>query len=213
MQNIFNQYKILAAQKSFFLQLITSVALFVLSLSFNYYANNYTATHIGTPISDLILDHIPTFKVDDIFYEGGLLIAAFVAFLSLTKPRRIPFVLKSVGVFFCVRSFFLILTHLSPPLHAATLPTSNFLERLVSGSGDDLFFSGHTGFPFLMALLFWQNKNLKIIFVVATLIFAGAALLGHLHYSIDVFSAFFITYGIYQISSILFKTDKQLFLG
>ena len=104
-----------------------------------------------------------------------------------------------------------ILTHLAPPLHATALPVSNFVERLVSGSGDDLFFSGHTGFPFLMSLLFWKEKPLRFIFLALTLLFGGAALLGHLHYSIDVFSALFITYGIFNISRWLFKKDYRFF--
>jgi len=211
LQSILNRYKFLKSHKAFLLQLFLAVVLFSISLSFNYYANNYTAGLTGKPVNDIILDHLPTWKVDDIFYEGGLIFAGFVAALCLYKPHRIPFLLKSLAVFYVVRSFFLVLTHLAPPLHAIALPTSNFVERLVSGSGDDLFFSGHTGFPFLMMLLFWDEKILRYIFLATTLLFGTAALLGHLHYSIDVFSALFITYGIFQISKWLFKKDYEFF--
>jgi hypothetical protein len=42
------------------------------------------------------------------------------------------------------------------------------------------------------------------------LVFGVVVLLGHLHYSIDVLSAFFISYGIYRIAEIIFHKDKML---
>jgi len=38
-----------------------------------------------------------------------------------------------------------------------------------------------------------------------------AVLLGHIHYSIDVFSALFITYGIFVIAKKVFARDYLLF--
>jgi len=109
-----------------------------------------------------------------------------------------------------VRSVFVTLTHLG--VSPADLPAdfnSNFIKRL--SYGGDLFFSGHTGMPFLMALVFWQNKKLRI-FCIASAIFFGAVVLAvHMHYSIDVLAAFFITYTIYHLAETFFKKDYQLF--
>lgn len=211
MSTLLARYRALKFNKTFYLQLLIAILLFSFSMFLNYYANNYTLIHSSSSVSDIVLDNIRTYQVDDIFYEGGLIFFCIVCFLGLYKPHRIPFMLKSIGVFFVVRSFFLILTHLAPPLHGSILPTNNFVERLIAGSGDDLFFSGHTGFPFLMALLFWDNLWLRLGFIATCVLFGTAALLGHLHYSIDVFSAFFITYGIYHIAVRLFKKDYIFF--
>jgi membrane-associated phospholipid phosphatase len=62
----------------------------------------------------------------------------------------------------------------------------------------DLFFSGHTGTMFLIFLLV-ENKTLKTIFLVATILVGSAVLLQHVHYTIDVFVAPFVAYGSYRI--------------
>jgi hypothetical protein len=83
------------------------------------------------------------------------------------------------------------------------------LNKLLFGA--DSFFSGHTGMPFLGALVFWDDKLVRWVYILASIFFAIVVLLGHLHYSIDVFSAFFITYSIYRIADISFNKDKEVF--
>jgi len=59
-----------------------------------------------------------------------------------------------------------------------------------------------------MALLFWKNKIMRYIFIFGALSFGVIVLLGHLHYSIDVLAAFFITYTINHLCEILREQDK-----
>jgi len=211
MRKITKRYLSLKSHKIFFIQLVMGILFLTLSLFFNYYAQAYTATHSSNYVSDIILDHLPSKNVDDIFLEGMLVFIAFVTLLGLHKPGRIPFILKASALFIFIRAIFITLTHLAPPLHTEVVNSVSFWEKLLSGSGDDLFFSGHTGFPYLMALIFWQNKFLRWLFLATSAFFGGAVLLGHLHYSIDVFSAFFITYGIFNIALRLFKNDYKFF--
>jgi hypothetical protein len=48
--------------------------------------------------------------------------------------------------------------------------------------GGDLFFSGHTGLPFLMALLFWENLRLRVLFIASSVFFGIIVLMGHILY-------------------------------
>ncbi|HYV33904.1 MAG TPA: phosphatase PAP2-related protein [Candidatus Limnocylindria bacterium] len=211
MSKIFHRYRALKSHKVFYLQLATGLLLMCLALFFNNYANNYTSLHSGATVNDIILDNVPTVNVELIFVEGMLGLIVFVIFLSLHRPARIPFILKTCALFIATRAFFFILTHLGVPANMLELHPTNFLERVIAGSGAGLFFSGHTGFPFLWAMIFWENLRLRIAFFIASAFFGIVVLLGHLHYSIDVFSSVFIAYGVYHIAIRLFKKDFRLF--
>ena len=182
---------------------------FICSLLLNYMAGTYASTHVSNSVNDLILDHLPTWDVDGIFVYGIMAFFIFVGILCILKPQRSPFVLKSLSIFIAIRSFFIILTHIAPSLHQAPI---DFQTRLVTDFTftGDLFFSAHTGLPFLMTLIFWNNKFLRYLFLVTSVFFGLIVLMGHYHYSIDVFSAFFITFGIFHISTFLFKKDYHL---
>jgi membrane-associated phospholipid phosphatase len=103
-----------------------------------------------------------------------------------------------------------MLTHLGP------FPQRTFLDQTEIFSsfnlGNDFFFSNHTALPFLMALIFWnENKFVRWVSLVASGVFGVSVLLGHLHYSIDVFAAFFITYSIFHLAQKFFAKDYALF--
>ncbi len=61
-----------------------------------------------------------------------------------------------------------------------------------------------------MALIYWDSPRLRNLFIATSIIFGIVVLLSHLHYTIDVASAFFITYGIYRIAIKLFARDYHI---
>jgi hypothetical protein len=178
-----------------------------LSLVFNYYSGNFATRRASNYVSDLILDNVPVYDVGFIFVDGSIALFVFVITLLIYEPKRIPFVAKTLALFIFIRSIFISLTHLAPFPDALLLKHNRLLEKITFGG--DLFFSGHTGIPFLMALIFWENKPLRYIFIVISLIFAVTVLLGHLHYSIDVFAAYFITHTIFYLAQKFFKKDYK----
>ncbi len=177
------------------------------SLVVNYAAGTYASLHAGRAVHDLVLDRVPTLPVDLIFIDGAFVFWLFVVGILLAKPRTVPFTLKVLSLFIVIRSFFVILTHLGPPAHEAILDPNRIMSDLTFAG--DLFFSGHTGFPFLLALTFWENRILRWIFLGSSVLFALAVLFGHLHYSIDVFAAFFITDSIFRIAQRAFAEDYR----
>lgn len=187
--------------------LISSI---ILTFAARAYANDYT----GYIVPDILLDNLPVVNVSILFFQGALLFVFFVVCFVLYQPRFIPFTLAASALFFFVRAFFMVMTHLSPPsteYYSYVTHEHHIREVLFTvSSGSDLFFSGHAGFPFLLALIFWKWKNARYIFLASSLLGGAIVILGHLHYTIDVFSAFFISFGVYALAKHFFKKEYQL---
>ena len=197
------------SDRKFIISILFAVVLLVISLIINYYAGLYADRKASNSVTDIILSNIRVFDVDGIFNYGAILFWVFMTGLFLLQPQKIPFTLKAVATFILIRALFISLTHIAPfPTSIATDPAS-LIGKFTFGA--DLFFSGHTGLPFLMALIFWNNIWLRILFIGSSIMFGAVVLMGHLHYSIDVLSAFFITYTIYHIAEFFFKKDRIIF--
>jgi hypothetical protein len=195
--------------KQFLFSLISSTCLLIASLCIHFYAGTYATERASNSVTDIVLSNTPVFDFDGIFIYGSILFWFFIGALLLRDPKRIPFVFKSIAIFVLIRSVFITLTHIGPFPDQAILPPDNLIRYITFGG--DLFFSGYTGLPFLMALVFWKQKYIRVLCIASAIFFGIVVLLAHLHYSIDVLSAFFITYTIYSIAEFLFKRDRRLF--
>lgn len=208
---MFGRFHFLRLKKELLSSLALSSVLLAASLVIHFYLGTWATENAGNWVTDLVLDNIPVFEVNGLFVYGALALWACVGVILLRYPHKIPFVFDAISVFVLVRSVFITLTHLGPfPDHAIITP-----QYLVSkfAFGGDLFFSGHTGLPFLLALVFWDALYLRLFFIASSVGFGAVVLAGHLHYSIDVLAAFFITYTIYHIAEWLFVKDHRMFVG
>ncbi len=199
--------------KSYAWSLARGIAFLLLSLVINFYAGTYATSHASSSVTDIVLSNTRVYDVDLIFVYGYFILMFFIIAVGFWKPQRAPFIAKSAATFTIIRSVFISLTHISPFPDHVTITSTFFNNAYFTGliKGDDLFFSGHTGMPFLLALICWDIKPLRYIFLAISLIFGTVVLLGHLHYSIDVLAAFFITYAIFDICKWLFKNDWKVF--
>ena len=210
---LWRRYRHYAPQREFRVSVVLSILTFIASLVVVFYAIGYATESASNSVTDIVLSNVPLFDVDGLFVYGTGLLIVFIGLLVFAHPKRIPFALHSMALFFFIRAGFISLTHLAPfPIETvSTFDLGTLTSRMFFGG--DLFFSGHVGITFLFALLFWKEKNIRIIFLLWSAFFSVVVLLGHLHYSIDVASAFFITYGIFHIAEWLLPKDRALFLS
>jgi len=209
MRKIINKHKLLWLQKDFSWSCVMGVVFLAGSLLFNHLISAYVDRSAGAYVQDIFLDNLPVFNVDWIINDAVIIFTIFVVGYAIINPHKIPFIFKSMALFIGIRSIFITLTHLGPAPIRTYLDPNDLLINL--NNGRDMFFSGHTGLPFLLALIFWEDKLMRYVSLGASFVFGGAVLLGHLHYSIDVFAAFFITYSIFHLAHKLFPEDRNLF--
>ena len=207
-------YKTYFTDKKFLISFFIGGALLTISLIVQYFASNYTARSASESVTDIILSNTRVYDVSGIFIWGAVILLVIGVAVCLARVNYLPFAMKSVALFTLIRSLFVTLTHISPFPSSVLISSDFFKHTFFTGifNGYDLFFSGHTGLPFLLALMFWDNKKLRFLFLGFSILFAVIVLLGHLHYSIDVLAAYFITYSIFQICKFFFKKDWELFL-
>jgi hypothetical protein len=177
----------------------------------NIYAFSYSLRPTSTPVGDMILDNLSAIDLNFIIIEVAFIAIILSMAFILMRPRHILFTLKAFAIFVAIRAIFISLTHVGI-----------YPDHIVPGLGlfDDtyrylnfqtgLFFSGHTGLPILMALIFWREKWVRIVYLALSVVLGVAVLLAHVHYSIDVFAAPFMAYSIFVLAKHLFPHDYVL---
>lgn len=192
----------------YYASLLEAVIIFIVSIYVTHYASRYAENQASNSVTDIVLSNTRVYNFEFFFVYVAIALGLFTVALCMKFTKAAPFLIKTVSLFIMIRSIFVSLTHIGPfPLKLEL--DSNLLNFITSGN--DLFFSGHTGMPFLIALIFWDHLYLRILFLTGSIVLGATALLAHLHYSIDVLAAFFITYSIYHLAIKLFKKDFEFF--
>jgi hypothetical protein len=199
--------------KKFLAHIAEAFLFLIIGIFITYFATRYATEKSSGAVTDIILSNTPALDLDGIFIYGPVIFWIIVSlYVLLVEFGKIPFMLKSIALFTVIRSIFTILTHIGPfPGHTEISVSGTILSVFLSGN--DLFFSAHTGLPFLAALIFWENKFSRYFCLFSSFFFGAVVLMAHLHYSIDVFAAFFITYAIFRLAQKWFKPDQEFFLG
>jgi len=195
--------------------LYEGILFLAIALVAQIFAGQYSAKSATNIVGDVFLDNLPTIDFTRIIVDGAFFLTILSAVLLFLSPRHLLFAIKVVSLFIIIRSFFVTLTHLGIYPNQIVLGNS-LMDRLyiLLNMQDGFFFSGHTGMPFLLALIFWYEKPWRYFFITVSLIFATVVLFAHVHYSIDVFAAPFITYGIFKFAELeLFRRDYATMRG
>jgi len=184
-----------------------SILFLIAALVINYYSGSYVTQKGTAVVSDLILDNIPIFNLNFMFVYGYIfVVGSMIVYPFFFKVKKIHTIIFQISLLIIMRSFFIMLTHLKSPDVGMTFVFPGVLNFL--RFRNDLFFSGHTAMPFMAFFVFKESK-IKYLFLIESLIMGTVVLLTHEHYSIDVFSAFFITYGTYQIGEWMSKKVEE----
>jgi hypothetical protein len=206
MKKLFSEYKTLFKDKKYKKSLMLGIFLLLLAGIISALAISYADRAYGNSLGDLILDNIPKFNFFWFRTYGTALITISILFLAIIKPRYIPALSKSIGLMYIIRACFIAMTHLKFHPEKIAIPSQYLFSQSIF-QGNDLFFSGHVAFPFLVALFFWNDKKIRYCLISATIISGLVSLFAKTHYSIDIFATPFITYSIFKISEVIFKKD------
>lgn len=198
----------LIAKPRYYARLLEAFILFVVAVFATHFASKYAHIKASNHVEDIVLSNTRVYDSEFFFVHGAIMLSLFVVALCFRFAKTAPFVIKTVSLFIIIRAMFVSMTHIGP--YPTKLELESSLLDFIT-SGNDLFFSGHTGLPFLIALLFWKHLYVRTLFLVASVMFGITVLLSHLHYTIDVFAAFFITYTIYHLGIKFFKKDYLFF--
>ena len=157
---------------------------------------------------DPLLGALPRVSGDLLLTWGWLLFnVGVMLYWARAKRERLPYFLAMVGFWTLVRAVFIALTPVGPPhdlipFYGGAL---SFLRgRLYFDS--ELFFSGHTGLPYLYSLLAAPATLMRRGCLAFSLVMGAGVLLTRNHFPIDVLGAYFVTYSIWAFG-------KGLFIG
>ena len=178
--------------------IITAIIVTAVIISFSHFLH-FIEQREGVVLNDPILK---TFNpIDLTWVTFALIYLSLIIFVITTfnKPDKLLIAFQAYGLMLIFRTIAMYLTPFEAP-ETILLLNDPFVQFFAKGDilTKDLFFSGHTGTLFLVFLLA-ENKTLKTIFLILTLLVGAAVLLQHVHYSIDVFVAPFVAHGSYKI--------------
>lgn len=197
-------------KRSLYLAFLLMALAIIIQIRAGHYSERLALS--ANSVGDIFLDNLPVLRLDPVIVLGGIFLWVVGMWLLALRPKYLLFGLKAVALFTVTRAFFLSLTHIglypTQVLFNADAVSFRFYE-LFTFRGN-FFFSGHTGFPFLMALIFWNVKPWRFFFFALSFVLGITVLFAHVHYSIDVFAAPFMTYGVYTVTRKLFPKDFEL---
>lgn len=199
-------WKVLLSDNTFKVSLYIGVILLTSAYVVDFVATVYNDSQSYISVGDLILDEIPTINME-ISFTWGMYIILFLLFFYpiVFRPEIVPFALKTYALLMFIRAGFILLTNVGPPegfFYDGAEVGGNVIADLFFRN--DLFFSGHTAYPFIGFLIF-RDSWMKWVFLAGSIFEGFTVLVMHIHYSIDVFAAFFIAYGTYRLSRAIFK--------
>jgi len=193
--------------KRYLIEFIITVLLLILIMILFPQFLQFIEGREGVVLNDPILNLYN--PVDLTWLTFAVIYLSIILFLStiLMKPFKLMLALQTYGLMVIFRAIAMYLTPLNPP-NGIILLDDPFVQFFGQGEilTKDLFFSGHTATLSLLFLL-TDNKKLRMIFLASTIVVGACVLFQKVHYSIDVFAAFFFAFLVFRIINYFHRTE------
>ena len=178
--------------------IITAIIVTAVIIAFSHFLH-FIEQRDGVVLNDPILKSFNPIDLTWLIFALIYLSLIIFVITTFSKPNKLLISFQAYGLMLIFRTIAMYLTPFEAP-EKIILLDDPFVQFFAKGDilTKDLFFSGHTGTLFLIFLLA-ENKTLKTIFLILSILVGSAVLLQHVHYSIDVFVAPFVAYGSYKI--------------
>lgn len=183
-------------RKNFILSLIALAAVLFTLTNFLLFVEKRKGIKFSDPILNLF-NPIDLTWLTFILIYGALILAIFYL---IEHPDYLLTAVQTYTIMVVFRIGAMFLLPLDAPEKLIPL-ADPFVEFFGGGSTlkNDLFFSGHTATLFILFLTA-HNKIIKRIFLLATILVAFALIFQHVHYSIDVFIAPFVSFASFKLA-------------
>ena len=168
MQDAIRLYRTLFGNRAYLRSVCEGAVFLAASAIAIFAAVTYATVHASNYVTDFVLSRVGPLNVRFLFIYGTFTAFVITAGLLAWRPNRLPFALKAMALFLLVRAVFVALTHMAPSPIDPQKPAP-FFNSIFYGS--DLFFSGHTGLPFLAALAFWHIPQWRMFYLALTAFF------------------------------------------
>lgn len=198
-------WKYALADKKYRYSLITTLLVFSIQMAFISQFQLSIETRQGVSFIDPITGHLPVLTLNTLTFISIYSAHLLAIVIAILKPEKfLQLILGYLFVYF-FRIFSQYLMPLDPPVGIVPL-VDPFLIWFGNGAiiNKDLFYSGHTATTFMIFLV-TDNVKAKIYIFVALLFVIFGILLQRIHYTIDVYAAFFFSFTAYRLGLYIMK--------
>lgn len=198
-RNIVPAWREALGERSFTLKLLLTPGLFFLYSAITQHLGNYVEMRKGVQLEDKLLYLFPSFDFSAPVFFLLYTSLALVVITHIDKPKIILRIIEMHFAVAVVRQICILLVALDPPSGLIVL-RDMFLENTVyprhTPLTKDLFFSGHVASVWLYFLCA-EKKFVRYYMIAATFMMSFMILSMRVHYTYDVYGAFFFTTILY----------------
>jgi hypothetical protein len=174
--------------------------LFCMVCLHNFHYLNIWEFRTGERLNDPILNILRPADFSNFIFFFTYSTILIIVLSTIPYPGNFVRGLQAFSLITVLRTSSIYFFPLEPPADMIMLvdPVAEFFLHNETVVTKDLFFSGHTA-TLMLVYMFAQNKYLKIFCLIALIVAPALLIWQHVHYTIDIVVAPFVTYGCVKL--------------